>query len=49
VTTRKGTSIVRRLGFLIGVLITSAALVAAVAISDSGRQNNKTFQYAIGL
>jgi hypothetical protein len=49
VTTRKGTSIVRRFGFLIGVLITSAALVAAVAIGDDGKQNNKTFEYAIGL
>jgi hypothetical protein len=40
---------VRRFGFLIGVLITSAALVAAVATGDDGKQNNKTFEYAIGL
>jgi hypothetical protein len=40
---------VRRFGFLFGVLITSAALVAAVAAGDGGKKNNKTFQYAIGL
>jgi hypothetical protein len=40
---------VRTFGFLVGVLITSAALVAAVASGDGGKKNNKTFQYAIGL
>jgi hypothetical protein len=40
---------VRRLGFLVGVLIASAVLVAAVATGDIGKQNNKTFEYAIGL
>jgi hypothetical protein len=40
---------VRRFGFLIGVLIASAVLVAAVATGDNGKQNNKTFEYAIGL
>jgi hypothetical protein len=40
---------VRRFGFLIGVLVTSAVLVAAVATGDNGKQNNKTFQYAVGL
>jgi hypothetical protein len=40
---------VRRLGFLVGVLIASAVLVAAVAIGDNGKQNDKTFEYAIGL
>jgi hypothetical protein len=40
---------VRRLGFLVGVLVTSAVLVAAVAAGDIGKQNNKTFEYAIGL
>ncbi len=39
----------RRFGFLIGVLATSAVLVAAVATGDNGKQNNKTFQYAVGL
>ena len=39
----------RRLGSLAGILIAGAALVAAVAIGDTGKQNNKTFEYAVGL
>ena len=48
-TTQGGTQIVSRLGFLVGALIASAAPVAAVAIGDAGKQNNKTFEYAVGL
>jgi hypothetical protein len=40
---------VRKFGFLVGALIASAALVAAVATGDEGKKNNKTFEYAIGL
>jgi hypothetical protein len=40
---------VRKFGFLVGVLLASAVIIAAVAIGDTGKQNNKTFQYAIGL
>jgi hypothetical protein len=43
------TMTVRKLGFLAGVLVMSAALVAAVATGDNGTTNNKTFEYAIGL
>ena len=39
----------RRFGSLVGVLIAAAALVAAVAIGDTGKKNNKNFEYAIGL
>jgi hypothetical protein len=45
---RKGT-IVRKLGISVGVLVAAAALVAAVAVGDAGKKNNKTFEYAVGL
>jgi hypothetical protein len=39
----------RRLGFVVGALVVSAALVSAVAVGDGGKKDNKTFEYAIGL
>ena len=39
----------RKLGISVGVLVAAAALVAAVAVGDAGKKNNKTFEYAVGL
>ena len=39
----------RQFGSLAGILMAGAALVAAVAIGDTGKKNNKTFEYAVGL
>jgi hypothetical protein len=40
---------VRRFGFLIGAVVAAVTILAAVAIGDTGKKNNKTFEYAIGL